>query len=267
MAVPDARPGRADHLGQGFLADVGNDRLRAALLAEIRQKKQKPRQPLFAGIEPLVDQILFNPAVAGRQIGHEHLGKFRLIVEYREHRCLRNSGDQTFFQRGRRRDADRMSVHAAFAKELAGSKNPDHLFALFRYDNDLDPATLNIKDGVCHVPLGEDDLILVKFKYGFPPPPLWRETPWDQMQPDWHRSSLYELVPQPAHLTILAKKHPKQKCRATRDFASIEERGNLACGNEAPSRASTGSMASRHLVILGSQKAVPVWSILTTVLY
>jgi hypothetical protein len=67
--------------------------------------------------------------------------------------------------------------------------------------------------------------------------------------------------------TILAKKHPKQKCRATMDFASIEERGNLACGNEAPSRASTGSMASRHLVILGSQKAVPVWSILTTVLY
>jgi hypothetical protein len=47
--------------------------------------------------------------------------------------------------------------------------------------------------------LGEDDLILVKFKYGFPPPPLWRETPWDQMQPDWHRSSLYELVPQPYH--------------------------------------------------------------------
>ena len=62
-----------------------------------------------------------------------------------------------------------MTVHAAFAKELAGSKNSDHrLFALFRYDNNLDPARLNIKNSVCCISLGEDDLILAKFKDGLP---------------------------------------------------------------------------------------------------
>ena len=34
----DAGPGRADHFGQGFQADIGNDRLRTTLLAKIRQQ-------------------------------------------------------------------------------------------------------------------------------------------------------------------------------------------------------------------------------------
>jgi hypothetical protein len=38
----DAGSGRADHFGQGFLADIGNDGLRTPLLAEIRQQKQQP---------------------------------------------------------------------------------------------------------------------------------------------------------------------------------------------------------------------------------
>ena len=62
-----------------------------------------------------------------------------------------------------------MTIHAAFAKELAGSENSDYrLFALFRYDNNLDLAFLNVKDRVCRVSLGEDDLIFMKFKDGFP---------------------------------------------------------------------------------------------------
>jgi hypothetical protein len=34
----DAGPGRANHFGQGFQADIGNDRLRTTLLAKIRQQ-------------------------------------------------------------------------------------------------------------------------------------------------------------------------------------------------------------------------------------
>src|SRR4029077_3337735 len=69
---------------------------------------------------------------------------------------------------GRGRDAQRMAVHAAFAKELTGPKNPDHrLLTLFRYDNNLDLAFLNVKDRVCRVSLGENDLFLAKFKDGF----------------------------------------------------------------------------------------------------
>ena len=61
------------------------------------------------------------------------------------------------------------AVHAAFAKKLARPQNADHrFFALFRYDNNLDPAFLNIKNRVRHIPLGENDLILAKFDNGFP---------------------------------------------------------------------------------------------------
>ena len=47
------------------LTDLRRDRLRRAILAEIRQQKQRPRQALLAGIEQLVDQIRLDPAVAG----------------------------------------------------------------------------------------------------------------------------------------------------------------------------------------------------------
>src|SRR4029078_6913481 len=50
----DAGPGRADHFSQCFLADIGTDRLRASLLAKIRQQKQQSRQSFFAGIKELV---------------------------------------------------------------------------------------------------------------------------------------------------------------------------------------------------------------------
>ena len=138
-------------------------------MPKLRQQKQQPRQSFFAGVEELVDQILFNPAIPGQQIGHEQFGKFWLLVERRQHGCLRYRGDQALFHRGRRRDAQRMAVHAAFAKELACSQNADYRFlALFRYDNNLDPALLNIEDRVCRISLGENDLILAKFNNGFP---------------------------------------------------------------------------------------------------
>jgi hypothetical protein len=60
-------------------------------------------------------------------------------------------------------------IHAAFAKELAGSQNADYCFlALFGYDNNLDPAFLNIKNRARPVALCENYLILAKFNDSFP---------------------------------------------------------------------------------------------------
>src|SRR4029450_11458625 len=62
-----------------------------------------------------------------------------------------------------------MSVHAAFAKELAGLQNADHgILALLGHDNNLDPTFLDIEDSICRIALGEDDLVLAKFKDGLP---------------------------------------------------------------------------------------------------
>src|SRR5258708_22956884 len=58
----DPRTGCADHLRQGLLADFGEDRLRRAVFAELREHQQRPSQPLFAGIEKMVHQVRLHPA-------------------------------------------------------------------------------------------------------------------------------------------------------------------------------------------------------------
>jgi hypothetical protein len=69
--IADPRPGSADHLGQGFLAELGVDRLSVAVLTKIGEQQQKTRKPLFARIEQLVDQVSFDSAVASQQVGDE----------------------------------------------------------------------------------------------------------------------------------------------------------------------------------------------------
>jgi hypothetical protein len=64
MKKTDAGSGGADHLCQRLLADAWIDWLRAAFLSEMREQKEKAREPLLARNEQLVDQILFNPAVS-----------------------------------------------------------------------------------------------------------------------------------------------------------------------------------------------------------
>ena len=59
----------------------GDDRLGPAFLAEIGQEKKRPRQTLLARIEELIDQILFDPDRARQEMGKEHLGENRLVVE------------------------------------------------------------------------------------------------------------------------------------------------------------------------------------------
>src|SRR5947209_645513 len=70
-----ARSGRADHLRQRFLTELSHDRLRPAFLAEIRKQKEKSGEALFARIEQLVDQVLFNSTVPSQQIRHEQFRK------------------------------------------------------------------------------------------------------------------------------------------------------------------------------------------------
>ena len=61
----------ADHFRQRLLTEGDRDRLFAVLLAEIRQQQKQAREPPFAGVEELVDQIVLDPAVSPQQIRHE----------------------------------------------------------------------------------------------------------------------------------------------------------------------------------------------------
>ena len=55
----DTRTSRPDHLSQRFLADLGNHGFGDALLAKVSEQEQHASQPFFAGVEKLIDEILF----------------------------------------------------------------------------------------------------------------------------------------------------------------------------------------------------------------
>ena len=57
------RSGRADHLREDFLTKLSDDRFRCVFLAKIRKEKENASEALFARIEQLVDQVLFNSTI------------------------------------------------------------------------------------------------------------------------------------------------------------------------------------------------------------
>ena len=124
-------------------------RLRPALLAEIRQEKQRAGQALFARVEELVDEVLLDPAVAGQQMGGEQLAEGRLVMQDADHLGLRHPHHFALDHGPGGRQAQRLADQAALAEELARPEQRDHRFlALLGRDDDLDPALLDVEDGV-----------------------------------------------------------------------------------------------------------------------
>ena len=99
-------------------------------------------------------QIFLDPPVPLQEIGHEQLGKVRLVVNGGDHGRFGNSRDHAFFHRGGRRDAEGVPIQAPFAKKAAGSKDCDDRFlALLGDDGELELAFLEIKDRIRDIAL------------------------------------------------------------------------------------------------------------------
>jgi len=58
-----------------FLTEFGDSNLGLSILAEASQQEQKASQSFLAGIEKLVNQVLFISDVPRKQIRHEHILK------------------------------------------------------------------------------------------------------------------------------------------------------------------------------------------------
>ena len=120
----------------------------------------RERKTLLAGIEELVNQIVFNPAVARKQIGNEKLGEFRLCANGREHGALRDGSDQAVFHRVAGDGPQLHPFKTPFAEELPFAENPDDGFlAVLGQNRDLDLALLDEEDRVGGLTLAEDLLV------------------------------------------------------------------------------------------------------------
>ncbi len=74
------RPGGSYHLPERLLTDLGYYNLGHTLLTKVSKQEQNQSQSLFAGIEKLVDQVLFVPDVSCQQIRYEQIGEHMLPV-------------------------------------------------------------------------------------------------------------------------------------------------------------------------------------------
>ena len=68
----DPRAGCANHFCQSLLAQPGHDHFGQLFLAKTRHQQKDPRQPLFAGIEKLIDQVFLVADISLQQILDKH---------------------------------------------------------------------------------------------------------------------------------------------------------------------------------------------------
>jgi len=81
----DSRSRGADHVGQSLLGDRRNQCLRLTRLAKFGHQQKNARQPLFAGIKELVDQVGLNAHASRQQERQEQVRKRVLFVHYADH--------------------------------------------------------------------------------------------------------------------------------------------------------------------------------------
>ena len=71
----------------------GDHLLRLVLLAVARQQQQRPRQPLLARVEELIDQVLLDADVARQHVRDEAIRQRVLLVQHLHHLLLRDDQD------------------------------------------------------------------------------------------------------------------------------------------------------------------------------
>ena len=98
----------------------GTSRHRLVLLAVARQQQQRPRQPLLARVEELIDQVLFDADVAREHVGDEAVGHRVLLVQQPHHLLLADEQDRARGDRGGAAHADGWPARQPSPKKSPG---------------------------------------------------------------------------------------------------------------------------------------------------
>ena len=133
----------------------GRDALGLVLLPVPGQQQQGAGESLLAGVEELIDQILFDSDVARQHVREEPVGECRMFVQHPDHVALGDSHEGRPHDGRRRSHAQGLPGQAALAQEIARPEHGDHgLLAGRGQDGQLDSALLDEKHASLR-PLGE----------------------------------------------------------------------------------------------------------------
>jgi hypothetical protein len=153
----------ANHLGQHLLRHFGKYLLRLVLVAVMREQQKSSRQPLLAGVEELVYQVLLDANVSRKHVGNEAVGELVFLVQYANHLVFFNDEHVGRRNRGRSRYANGLARHASFPKKVARSQNRHNdFFAGLIDDRKPHTAFLNIHNILRGIALREDRLFSLK---------------------------------------------------------------------------------------------------------
>src|ERR1700730_7693582 len=145
--IADTSAGCANLLRQHFLRYVGKHFLGFFLPAVPSELQKSARQPFLAGIEKLVDQVVFDPAVAFKHIRDEAVGKRTFNVEHADHLVFLNGEHKCPCERGGRLLTNRLTCQTPFTKKITWSQNCHNCFSANLVDNgEFHFAFLNVHD-------------------------------------------------------------------------------------------------------------------------
>src|SRR5438094_7535329 len=127
------------------------------------QRYQYPGQSFLAGIEKLVNQILFISDVPCQQICHEHIGKRVFPVKHFHHGLLIDSHHRAIGHCGCGAQAESLPSKATFSEEIALVQNAYGGFLPNRRHNgEFYLSFLYIKNSIGRVALNKDRLLFGK---------------------------------------------------------------------------------------------------------
>ncbi len=141
----DPGPRGANHLRQHFLRYFGKHLLRMAARAVVCEQQQSARQPLLAGVEELVHQVLLDSSVSCQHISDEAVGELVFLVQHANHLVFLDEEHGGRCNRGRRRHANGPARKAPFPQKIALSKDRHNgFFARLVNNGELYTAFLNV---------------------------------------------------------------------------------------------------------------------------
>jgi hypothetical protein len=132
------------------------------------KQEQNPSKPLFAGIEKLVNQILFVPDVPCQQISYEHVGQRVFTVENLHRRFLVDAQKSAIRHSGRTAHAESLARERTLAEKVSLTKYTDCTFpASLRDYGELHLTRLDIKHRISGIRLRKNYMFL-REKHNFP---------------------------------------------------------------------------------------------------
>ncbi len=155
----DAGAGGADHFGEGFLGDGGDEGFGLAGFAEFGHEEEGAGEAFFAGVEELVDEVGLGLHAAGEQEAEEGVGEGGVVVEGLDHLIAIDLHGGAGGDGGGGGHAQAAGAGDGFlADEIAGDQQGDGgFFAGLGDDGELGAAGGEIEDAVGLGTLGEED--------------------------------------------------------------------------------------------------------------